>query len=252
MHNDVKEKKIHSTDEFGFTEALFCATHLIGTSFAPRFKKPGHKSIYAFSAKKTYKKKGYKVLPSGTINQKLIIKHWDDVLRFMATIKLNHNSASTLFTRLSSYAIQNPLYQALKEFGRIIKSRFLLTYYNDVELRQDIQMQLGRIELSNKFSNAVFFDRDHEFQVGGKDEQEIATACMVLIQNSIVLWNYLYMSDLIANTQSDGREELIKSIKKGSMICWRHVNLRGSYNFNNIASNDGRFDMDSIKSLVIN
>ena len=253
MNNDVNEDKIHSTDEFGFTESLFCATHLLGISFAPRFKRTGHKVLYGFSSRNTYKKKGYKILPSTNINQKLIIKHWDDILRFIATIKLNHNSASTLFTRLSSYAKQNPLYLALKEFGKIIKSKFILTYYDDVELRQQIQMQLGRIELSNKFSNAVFFDRDHEFQEGEIEQQKISTACMVLIQNAIVLWNYLFMSELIANTSDpELREELIASIKQGSMLSWRHVNLRGNYNFRNIAANDERFDMDKIRALVIN
>ncbi len=38
----------------------------------------------------------------------------------------------------------------------------------------------------NQFSKAVFFANSQEFQVGTKEEQEIATACKVLIQNAIV------------------------------------------------------------------
>ncbi|MFX6218242.1 Tn3 family transposase, partial [Acinetobacter baumannii] len=83
--------------------------------------------IYAFSAQKSYETLGYKILPSRTINQKQIEQHWDDILRFMATIKLNKVSASQLFKRLSSYARNNPLYKAIKEFGRIVKSLFILT-----------------------------------------------------------------------------------------------------------------------------
>ena len=75
-------------------------------------------------------------MPNRTINQKLIANHWDDILRFMVTIKLKEVTASQLFKRLSSYAKDNPLYQALKEFGRIIKSLFILTYFDDVRLRQ--------------------------------------------------------------------------------------------------------------------
>ena len=44
--------------------------------------------------------------------------------------------SSQLFKRLSSYAKDHPLYKTLKEFGRIIKSIFILTYYDEVELRQ--------------------------------------------------------------------------------------------------------------------
>jgi TnpA family transposase len=104
MQNDVQENRIHSTDTHGFTEQIFAATHFIDVDFAPRFKQLSSQQTYSFSAKRTYQKKGYAILPSRTINRKLILKHWDDILRFMATIKTNHTSASQLFKRLSSYA----------------------------------------------------------------------------------------------------------------------------------------------------
>jgi TnpA family transposase len=64
----------------------------------------------------------------------------------MVTIKLKNVTASQLSKHLRSYARNNPLYKAIKEFGRIIKSMFiLLTYYDDVKLRQRIEKQLNRI-----------------------------------------------------------------------------------------------------------
>ena len=70
-----------------------------------------------------------------SVNQKLVENHWNDILRFMATIKLKKVSASQFFKRLSSYAKDNPLYKAIKEFGRIIKSLFILTYFDDLNER---------------------------------------------------------------------------------------------------------------------
>ncbi|MBP9778482.1 MAG: Tn3 family transposase [Rickettsiaceae bacterium] len=84
------------------------------------------------------------MLPKGTINVNLIKEHWNDILRFMATIKSNHATASILMKRLSSYAKHEPLYKALREFGKIIKSIFILTYFSDVKLRQKMQKQLNR------------------------------------------------------------------------------------------------------------
>lgn len=144
LQNDVVKSDIHSTDTHGFTETIFAATHFIGTTFAPRFKSIGSQRIYAFSAKKTYEKRGYKILPSRIINLKLIKNNWDDILRFMVTIKLKHTSASQLLKRLSSYAKDHPLYKALKEFGKIIKSIFILTYFDDLEFRQRIEKQLNK------------------------------------------------------------------------------------------------------------
>lgn len=252
MRNDVKDQRIHSTDTHGFSEQIFSATHFIDVDFAPRFKNIGKQQIYGFSARRTYKQKGYTILPSRTINRKLILKHWDDILRFMATIKSNHTTASQLFKRLSSYAQSNPLYKALKEFGRIIKSKFILTYYDDLELRQQIQKQLNRIELTNKFAHAVFFDNDQAFQEGTPEEQEIGTACQLLLQNCIILWNYLYLSDLILKTKDKKeRSQIIEAIGQGSVITWKHVNLRGEYDFTRKSANDSKFDLDSLRRLKL-
>jgi len=247
MRNEVVKSDIHSTDSHGFTEAIFAATHMIDTAFAPRIKKLGSQQLYSFSSKATHQRRGDVILPSRTINQKLIVRHWDDILRFMATIKLRHSSASQLFKRLSSYASDHPLYKALKEFGRLIKTQFILSYYDDLELRQRIEKQLNKVELSNRFSKAVFFANNQEFQDGSHEEQEIATACKVLIQNAIVLWNTLYLSQKLsgANNETDQRE-MLNSITSGSLLTWQHVNLQGEYDFRQVAANDEPFDMKKI------
>lgn len=125
LDNQVPGGHIHSTDTHGFSEQIFCTTHLMGIAFAPRLANLGKQRLYAFSSRKSYQKKGYALLPSRTINRKLILNQWDNVLRFMATIKTRHTTASQLFKRLSSYAKDHPLYRALKEFGRIVKSQFI-------------------------------------------------------------------------------------------------------------------------------
>ena len=248
--NDVVKTDIHSTDTHGYTELIFAATHFIDVTFAPRIKNLAEQTLYAFSSKSTYEKKGYKILPSRTINQKILKKHWEDILRFMVTIKLKKVSASQLFKRISSYARNNPLYKAIKEFGRIIKSIFILTYIDDMKLRQRIEKQLNRIELSNKFSNAVFYADNGEFKQATYDEQNIAVACKRLIQNSIVLWNYLYLSQLLTNCRNhDEQLEMISLIKEGSVMTWRHVNLHGEFNFRRQAANDHPFKMNEILSL---
>lgn len=250
MQNEVIKSDIHSTDTHGYTESIFAATHLIDTAFAPRLKKVGKQTLSSFSSKGTHQRRGDSLLPGHTINQKLILSHWDDILRFMASIKLRHSSASQLFKRLSSYANDHPLYKALKEFGRIIKSRFILTYFDDLELRQRIEKQLNKIELANRFSKAVFFANNQEFQDGSLEEQEIATACKVLIQNAIVLWNTLFLSQKLSDaSNTEEQNEMLSAIISGSLLTWQHVNMQGEYDFRRVAANDGSFDMGQILSL---
>lgn len=155
---------------------------------SPRFKRIEGQALYSFATKASHLKEARRILPSRKIDVKVIEENWDDVLRFMATIESRYTTASQLFQRLNSYAKDHPLYRALKEFGRVLKSIHILTVYDDLEFRQRIQKQLNRVELSNKFSDAVFWDRGKQLHVSAKKEQEKYILCKTILQNSIILW----------------------------------------------------------------
>ncbi len=232
LHNDVVQSDIHSTDTHGYSEIIFAVTHLLEISFAPRIKNFRDQNLYAFDGISDMKNLGYSILPAGKINTRIITEHWNDILRMIATIRLKKTSASQLFRRLSSYSRQHPLYRALKEFGRIIKTLFILKYIDNVELRQAIEKQLNKLESSNKFAKAVFYGNNQEFQQATKDEQLIADGCKRLIENAIICWNYLYLSNALNDAQTEiEKNNLVEVIKNGSVVAWQHINLQGEYDF---------------------
>lgn len=154
------------------------------------------------------------------------------MLRFVATIQLKVTTASQLFKRLNSYSRQHPLYQALKEFGKIPKTLFILKYRDDHEFRQAVEKQLNKGEGANKFSKAISFGHNNEFIQSEKEDQEIAEGCRRLIKNAIVYWNYLYLSrELAAEKNEERKAELIEAIRNGSAATWKHFNLHGEFDF---------------------
>jgi TnpA family transposase len=233
MHNDVVKSDIHSTDTHGYSEMIFGATHLLGFMFAPRIKSLGRQHLYTFpgNSKKLYKDRKYPILPDGIINTQLITENWDEILRFIATIKLKETPASQLFRRLNSYSKAHPLWEALKEFGKVVKSIFILNYIDDLNLRQAIEKQLNKIESAQKFSNAVAFG-SQELRQADREEQNIVVACRRLIKNSIICWNYLYLSQKIVNAPSAAhKKEILDAVQNGSIVAWRHINFYGEYDF---------------------
>jgi len=94
-------------------------------------------------------------------------------------------TASDLFRRLNSYSKQPSLYRALKAFGRIVKSLFILRYIDDVALRQAIEGQLNKIELAHRFTRAVSVGNPRELLHAEKHEQELAEGCQRLIR---IVW----------------------------------------------------------------
>ena len=253
LHNLSIKSSIHSTDTHGYSEAVFAILNMIGTYFAPRIKNLKKSTLYSFESRNHYEDKKYKILPSRYINVDLIKENWDDILRLMVTIKLKETTMSQILKRLSSYSKQHPLYCAIKEYGRILKSLFILKYIDDVELRQDVERQLNRIELSNKFQKAIMFGNNQEIQYSAKEEQEIAVGCQRLIQNSIVLWNELFLSQKLSNTEDEeDKKSLLSTIRNGTTLIWHHINLHGEYDFtDDVDQRDMFFDMGKILALKV-
>ncbi len=173
------------------------------------------------------------------------------VLRLIVTIKLGIHKPSIIFKRLNSYAKHHPLHEALKEYGRIIKSLFILDYVDDVELRQTIEKQLNKGELANRFASAVSFAAE-SISEQHREDQEIFALCQTIIQNIIILWNYIELTKIIMRSDAKTREVLINNITTASILTWQHVNLYGTYDFSNLTTaNDNDFNYKEIMNFKI-
>jgi TnpA family transposase len=232
MHNEVVQSDIHSTDAFGYSEAIFATSHLLGFCYAPRFKNLKRQRLYIFKSHPKDDRCTWKIKPTGYCDTDRVIGYWDDLLRFIATIKLKETTASDLFRRLNSYSKQHGLYQALKAFGQILKSHFILRVIDEPALRMAIERVLNGVEHVHRFTRAVSVGNPREFLQAEKQEQEMAEACKRLIKNCIICWNYLYLSQKLAELEDPARRDaLLTALTHGSAVAWQHVNLLGEYDF---------------------
>ena len=233
LQQEGAQSSMHSTDTHGYSELVFGLMHLLGLDYAPRIKNFQRQHLYAF--KRLRHADGYAsflVKPHGSINVPLILDQWEDMLRFAATIKLKVTPPSELFRRLNSYSTQHVLYRALKAFGQVLKSLFLLRYLDNVELRQQITQQLNKVEQSHRFTRALSIGTPRGFLSVDKEAQEVEEGCRRLIKNAVTCWNYVYLSKRIFKTADpDFQHLLIEAIRHGSPISWQHINLLGEYDF---------------------
>ncbi|KZL12949.1 Tn3 transposase DDE domain protein [Pseudovibrio axinellae] len=185
--------------------------------------------------------KTWAVQPDKYVDEDVIRSHWEEILRLMVIIKLKETTASDIFRRLNSYSRQNSLYTALKTFGRIIKTLFILRYIDRVGLRMDIEAMLNKVELANRFTRAVAVGSPREFIFALQEDQQVAEACNRLIKNAIICWNYLYLETKLQAADPETRAEMMKIIKAHSPQSWAHINMLGEYDFSDkkLADNFG-------------
>lgn len=258
MHNEDVESDIHSTDTHGYSEIVFAITNGLGVFFAPRIKNYKDQLLYSFrGTKKEFAAHNYSIQPTASnyIDENLIVEQWESILRVIVTIKLRKTTASRILKRLSSYSKQHPLYRALKQVGRVYKTIFILKYIDDLNLRQSTEKALNRIEQSHQFAKAIFFGNNQELKLATQEEQEVAVGARHLIQNSIVLWNYLKISEVLLNSESeDNFQDILNTVKSGSIMTWQHINIHGEYDFEleDLYDSKSIFPMDKILALEVN
>lgn len=232
LHNPVIQSTFHVTDTHGYSEAIFGIMDLLGFGFAPNIAKLYEQRLYCFEKIAAYRDKGYLLLPSGYIQEEKIEHSWDDFLRLACSLKLKYCSASQIFKRFNSYSRQHPLYEALKEYGRMPKTVYILRYTDDLELRRDVKFMRNYAENNNKFNGAVFFGNGGEMIFLTRDEQLKAEACKNLIKSALVCWNYIYLTRLIQQTTDEQeKQELLQQIKDSSPMTWKHFCFNGQYDF---------------------
>lgn len=252
LNNDVVESKMHSTDTHGYTNAVCAIAEIAGVNFAPRIAQFQKSIRIAFKTEGQYKKLGYQVLPHRVVNEEVLEKHWEQILRLVASLIMGYTTSEQLFKRLNSYSKHNPLYDALVEFGLIPKTLHLLRFMDDSEYRDNIQIQLNKGESLNALDRALAIG-SAEYDEFDRVDQTITEKCKRLLKNCIVCWNYIYLSQKLINANNEvERKRLITRILESSTASWIHIRIQGKFILTDDQLSDSiGFDLEKIKDPKI-
>jgi TnpA family transposase len=177
----------HYTNTAGFTEHVFGLCHLLGFRFAPRIRDIGERRLYPIGDRRRWPR----LDPTfgETIRLREIETQWNDILRLASSIRLGTVSASLIVRKLASYPRQNRLALAMREFGRIERTLFLLNWMQYLVLRGRVQAGLNKGESKNALSRAVFFNRLGELSDRSFERQSSRASGLNLVVAAIILWN---------------------------------------------------------------
>lgn len=226
-HESDLQIEEHYTDTAGFSDHVFALMHLLGFRFAPRIKDLSDKKIYLPPGDHDFSILSEHI--GGTINFKKITQNWDDILRLAASIKKGTVKASLIIRKIGSYPRQNGLATALREFGKIERSLFMLDWYVDPALRRRVTIGLNKGEARNALARAVFFNRLGEIRNKSIESQKHQASGLNLLTAAIILWNTVYLERAVNYLKSKGEmidENLLQYL---SPLGWEHIHLTGNY-----------------------
>ena len=117
----------HTTDTAGYTDLVFCLFDLLGMQFSPRLRDIGDRQLYKLTTDATiYPRLDTRLM--GRIDLPRLLEKWEDLARVAGSLKRGYVTASLLISRLQAYPRQGQLTKLLQEYGRLVKTIFVLRY----------------------------------------------------------------------------------------------------------------------------
>lgn len=239
--NNVTELNIleHTTDTSGYTDLVFGLFDLLGMQFSPRLRDIKDQKLSKIKGKDF----DYPSLKfTGLVNPDYIAGRWDDLLRIAGSLKMGYVTASLFIGKLQSYPRRNNLTYVLQEYGRLIKTVFILRYLASQTLRRKINTQLNKGEALHALRSFLWFGGDGKIRKKQEEQQQEQALCLNVATNCVVLWNTVYMQEAIKDLQSNGHQIDPSDISHLSPARFGHINRLGKYSFNfDEATLNGKF-----------
>ncbi len=199
----------HAVDTHGQTFAAFAAFaafDLLGLHLSPRIRDLASLQLYRLgpaAEQAAYPHAG--PLLTRRLQTELIESQWDQLLRLAGSLKFGHASASLLIAKLQAGERQNTLTRALIEYGRLVRTTFVLRYLADEALQRRVHQQLNKGESLHALRRRLFFSHQGHVRRHHHGEQTDQALCLTLVTNAVVLFNTVYLPTESARRPAPGR-----------------------------------------------
>ena len=185
-------------DTHGQSVIGFAVSHLLDFDLLPRLKAINKQKLYSITSQDKRQYKNISSFIKGTINWKLIEENYEEIVKYMISLKLGVVEPGVLIKRFSHDNYNHPVYKALLEIGKAAKSIFLCQYLESEELRIEINEGLNVVERLNHVMDFIFYGKLGELKTNDTEDQELSILCLHLLQVCIVYINTLMIQQVLS------------------------------------------------------
>lgn len=214
-------------DTGGFTDHVFGAMALLGFRFVPRIRDLPSKKIYLPTRGKV--PSSLQPLVGGRLKDALIHSNWPDLLRLAATMSNGSIKPSDYLKKLASFPRQNELALALREVGRMERSRFMIEWVLDEGLQLRAQAGLNKGESHHALKNALRIGRQGEIRDRTQEARHYRIAGLNLLTAIVIYWNTKRMNESVERLLAEGVDIPAEHLTYLSPLGWSHIQLTGEY-----------------------
>jgi TnpA family transposase len=158
----------------------------------------------------------------------LIAQQYDEMVKHAVALKMGTATPEAILKRFNSHNVTHPTYKALAELGKVEKTIYLCEYLSSLDLRYEVQEGLKVVERWNAANDLLCHGRQGIFATNSREQQEISTLSLQLLQNCLMLINTLLVERTLA--QHHLLDQLSEDDRRAlSPLFYEHVNPYGLF-----------------------
>ncbi|GAA1626641.1 hypothetical protein GCM10009733_024220 [Nonomuraea maheshkhaliensis] len=117
------------------------------------------------------------------------------------------------------------------ELGKLDRSVYLASYFNDELLRRRVNTQLNRQEARHTLARKIFHGQKGELRQKYKEGQEDQLGALGLMTNVCILWNTVYTARALEQIRAEGKKIATADIARLPPLGFEWLNFLGRYDF---------------------
>ena len=212
-----------------YSDLVFGLAQLLGIEYRPELADMPDQRSWRIDTAADYG--ALNTAARGRIDLDRVRRHWEDILRIVASIYTGTVRAYDVVRMLQRDGNATPLGEAIASYGRIFKSLHILVYIDDDTYRRDIKGVRNLQEGRHSLAATVFHGKKGELYERYHKGMEDQLGALGLVLNCIVLWNTRYMNAALDQLRAQGRTVLDADIARLSPFVRHHLNVLGKYSF---------------------
>lgn len=132
---------------------------------------------------------------------------------------------------MQAYPRQNVLTRALQEYGRLVKTLFILRYLQSTDYRRRINAQLNKGEALHALRDFLFGGDTGVIRRKQYEAQTNQALCLNVVTNAVGIWNTVYMQAVLDQLRAEGYPVAEEDLTHLSPARFEHVNPYGKDSF---------------------
>lgn len=218
------------SDTASYSDVVFGLLELLGISYRPALADLPDQKGWRIRADADYGP--LSAFARGRIDTAKIRRHWEDILRVVASIYTGTVRAYDVVTMLQRDGHPTALGEAIAMYGRIFKTLHILSYIDvDETYRRDIKairnLQEGRHALGRKICHGRKGELYHRYERGLENQ----LGSLGLVLNCVTLWTTVYLDAAVRQLRSQGYPVRDEDMARLSPFVDSHLGVHGSYTF---------------------